>query len=190
MATIPEQHNSRDAKERFQGGLLYPQKTSDGGSRAEKVCIAHGPSRAWAGLSMFQTAPFVLSGGEVKLLFINPFVRSNNSGTLRMPHLTGPLRRGPGGAQRYRARNDRGARRLSTTSRLRLRAPPRPPRAPPAAPHWSPPGEQPGRSEEGRGAHARNGKWPRACVIERVGTRAPLSACAALTMPTGGLGAA
>lgn len=37
---------------------------------------------------MFQTAPFVLSGGEVKLLFINPFVRSNNSGTLRMPHLT------------------------------------------------------------------------------------------------------
>lgn len=74
---------------------------------------------------MFQTAPFVLSGGEVKLLFINPFVRSNNSGTLRMPQLTGPLRRGPGGAQRYRARNDRGARRLSTTSRLRLRAPPR-----------------------------------------------------------------
>lgn len=88
VATIPEQHSSRDLKERFQGGLLYPQKTSDGGSNAEEVCTAHGPSSVGAGLSTFQTTPFLLNGGEVKLLFINPFVRSKNSGALRMPHLT------------------------------------------------------------------------------------------------------
>lgn len=76
-ATISKQRRvgqRRDLEGSFQGALLQPQKTTDGGNGTEQVCLTHGPSGAGEDLSLFQIAPFFPPLPSVKFFLINPLV--------------------------------------------------------------------------------------------------------------------